>query len=118
MKSPTARSLAHLRQQGAMAQVVEHWNHFSGRRHDLFGFIDIVAVDDQPGVLGVQTTSASNVSARMTKLRDECAGEMRRWLLAKNRLVVHGWAKRGPRGKRKTWSVSERWVTSKDLYGV
>ena len=114
--SPTARSLAHLRAQGALVQVVEHWNHYAKRRVDLFGFIDIVALDGKPGALGVQTTTQNNVSHRVLKLKTDCAGAMRWWLSAGNRLVIHGWALRGARGKRKTWSVVERIVTLEDLH--
>ena len=104
--SPTQRSLAYLRKRGALAQVVERYNAYAKRRIDLFGFIDIVALDDKPGVLGVQTTSAGNVSHRVAKVHDACAESMRRWLQAGNRLVIHGWGKRGPRGTRKVWTLS------------
>lgn len=106
--SPTARSLAHLRKHGAIAAVVERYNSFSRKRTDLFGFIDIVALDDQPGVLGVQSTTVSNQSARVAKIQSqELAVAVRWWLRAGNRIVVHGWAKRGARGKRKTWTLAE-----------
>lgn len=114
--TPTARSLAYLRKGGALAQVVERYNPHAKRRVDLFGFIDIVAVDDTvKGVIGVQTTTTGNVSHRLTKLRVECAPKMQRWLYCGNMLVIHGWAKRGARGMRKVWTLTERIVTSEDL---
>jgi hypothetical protein len=101
-----------------LAAVVERWNAHAkpfGRRVDLFGFIDIVALDGTPGVLGVQTTTQTNVSHRVEKLRTECADAMRAWLSAGNRLVIHGWAKRGARGKPKRWTVVEQTITLADL---
>lgn len=105
--SPTARSLKYLRQQGMLAGVVERFNPGARCYNDLFGFIDIVVLDGAPGVLGVQTTTVSNQAARMTKITSDALAEpIRRWLGAGNRIHVHGWAKKGPRGKRKTWQVS------------
>ena len=112
--TPTARSLAHLRK-GAIAQVVERYNPHAKRRVDLFGFIDIVALDQGPGVLGVQTTTTDHISHRLAKLRDECAPQMECWLNRGNRIVIHGWAKRGPRGKRKLWTLTERAIGYDDL---
>ena len=114
--SPTSRSLAYLRKQGALVQVVEHWHRYAKRRIDLFGFIDLLALDSKPGALGIQTTTQTNVSHRVEKLKTDCAEAMRWWLRSGNRLVIHGWALRGPRGKLKTWTVVERVVTLEDLH--
>ena len=113
--TPTARSLAHLRKAGAIAEIVERWNPYVKRRHDLFKFIDVLALDAAPGTLGVQTTTTDHISHRLAKLRDECADTMRLWLTRGNRLVIHGWAKRGPRGKRKVWTLTERVIGLDDL---
>lgn len=115
--SPTARTLAYVRQQGGLAQVVEKWIPRARRRVDLFGWIDVVVLDDGPGVLGIQATTAANVSHRMAKLRDDCADAMGKWLANGNRLAIHGWAKRGPRGGRKRWMLSGRYITAEDLVG-
>jgi hypothetical protein len=37
------------------------------------------------------------------------------WLQCGGRFEIHGWARRGPRGKRKLWGVSRRPVTAQDL---
>lgn len=110
--SPTQRTLALLRKEGYTAQVVEKWIPQTKRRLDLFGGIDIVAV--ALGVtLGVQATSASNLSARVTKL---CAEpKLRAWLEAGNKLEAWGWSKKGSRGKRKTWQVSKREITLAEM---
>lgn len=112
--SPTARSLKYLRDQGFLAGIVERRLPHAFTTIDLFGFIDIVALDGKPGLLGVQTTSQANAAARVTKIREECWEAASRWLAAGNRIVVHGWAKRGAVGKRKLWSVSEVAVMVED----
>lgn len=90
MSSPTQRSLAYLRGLGCEAWVVEKWNPFAKIRQDMFGWIDIVAVDTKQ-IIGVQTTSAPNVSARVLKARGNIA--LKNWLMAGGVLFVHGWDK-------------------------
>ncbi|HEX4050501.1 MAG TPA: hypothetical protein VHY19_06465 [Steroidobacteraceae bacterium] len=98
MSSPTQRSLAVMRERGYLAAVVERWNVHARVRQDLFGIIDVVAVGDD--IVGVQATSASNVSKRVAKITDsEALPILRR---AGVRIVVHGWAKR--RGR---WQLRE-----------
>lgn len=78
--------------------IVEHWNGFVGKRYDLFGFIDLLALRGSE-TLAVQTTSYSNVSARVKKIADhENVGFVRDagWGIA-----VHGWFKK-PNGR---WEV-------------
>lgn len=91
--SPTERSLKYLRAQGYRAVVTERWNPFAKIRQDLFGIVDILAVKAGE-TLGVQCTSDSNVSARVTKIAEhENTPALRE---AGWKLEVHGWTK----GKR------------------
>ena len=102
-RSPTQSSLAALRAQGYACWIVEHWNSYTRRREDLFNAWDILAVGNGE-TLAVQTTSASNVSARVRKIADnEYTAELRKsgW-----RLEIHGWRKR----KVKRGGKAERWV--------
>jgi hypothetical protein len=88
--SPTQRSLSHLRQQGYLVAIVEHWNSFTRRRNDLFQFADLLAVKD--GItLAVQTTSGSNMAARLSKLTGIAA--VGQCIRAGWRVEIHGWAK-------------------------
>lgn len=106
MSSPTSRSLAYLRENEYRAFKVEHWNSFAHIRQDFAGFADILAFKkDTPGVLAIQTTSMDNVSARLKKISEN--EHVEEWKAAGNRVVVHGWAKRGPRGKRKVYQLKE-----------
>ncbi len=104
MTSPTARSLAYLREKDYVCQVVEHFNTYSKTRIDLFNAIDLVAIHPYiTGVLGVQATTKDNISARVKKC--EAEPKMKIWLAAGNRLEVHGWGLMGGRGKRKTYHL-------------
>jgi hypothetical protein len=81
-----------------------------GRRVDLFGLIDVLCLDGQPGCLGVQCCAYSGVSAHVKEIRDglvkmpapstgkpACEVSKRllakRWLAAGNRLSIFGWRK-------------------------
>lgn len=90
MTSPTQRSLKHLRDLGyPLVQVVERWNPYAKVRQDLFGIIDVLAVGDD--IVAVQTTSGSNVSARITKMQESVALPILK--KAGIKVIVHGWRK-------------------------
>lgn len=89
--SPTQRSLALMRNKGFHCEVVERWNHFSKRKNDLFGFIDILCLGDGV-IVGVQTTSSSNMAARVTKIRESKLFPLVK--AAGITVMVHGWVKR------------------------
>lgn len=93
--TPTERSLRVCRHRRWHCQKVEYWQPFHGRvggvRRDLFGCIDIVALDGQPGLLGIQACSASSVSSRVKKAQNVPA--IRAWIAAGNRFEVWGWTK-------------------------
>ncbi|HZZ98337.1 MAG TPA: hypothetical protein VFG51_00210 [Candidatus Saccharimonadia bacterium] len=103
--TPTQRSLKKLRDEGWTAAVVEKWNPHVGIRQDLWGFGDLLCFKDDV-VLIVQTTVAANVATRLLKI--EANPITKRWIASQYRLiVVHGWSKRGARGKRKLWTCRE-----------
>jgi hypothetical protein len=100
MTSPTQRSLKLLRERGLRAEVTERWNQWAKVRQDLFGIIDIVAIGDKQ-TFGVQTTSYSNMSARVKKIQDSDAYPLLKeagW-----NIIVHGWKK----NKSNRWEVKE-----------
>lgn len=101
--SPTQRALAECRAREWQAQVVEYWLAPARRRVDLFGCIDILALDGAKGCLGIQVTSGSGHSARVKKSLAE--PRIKAWVAAGNRFEVWSYAKRGPVGKRKVWTL-------------
>lgn len=104
--TPTQLTVRHLRAEGwPLVEVVEHWNAFDRRRHDLFGFVDVLAVGPA-GVLAVQTTSATNVASRIRKIADSpTVGAVRE---AGINIHVHGWRqkKKGARWELRVVDVS------------
>ena len=111
--SPTQRSLKLLRDRGYICGISEKWipaspAGFKGPivRSDLWGFADICAVKiGVPGTTYVQTTSGSNVSARVEKIKGLAAAGIVK--ASGNKIVVHGWRTVGERGKRKLWECRE-----------
>lgn len=114
--SPTQRTLAWLRNDGWTAEVVERFNWHTKRRHDLFTFVDILAMREGSGFLAVQATSGSNTAARATKIR-ECE-HAETWLKVGGRIMVVGWRqlaayrKDGSKAKRKKWTPKVEEITA------
>lgn len=103
--SPTQRTLKEMRKRGYLCEITERFNPWSKTRHDLFGFIDVLCLKGDE-LVAVQTTSGSNVSARIQKIKQTQAAAL--WLESPSRkIVVHGWRRVGARGKRKLWQCRE-----------
>ncbi len=119
MTSPTARTLDYLRKQDITADVSERWISFgppsakpvkgkpSGVRKDLFGFIDVVYLDETAGqIVGVQCCAGSGHAARRTKIMEECQEKAELWVRCGGRIEVWSWrklkVKRG--GKAVRWT--------------
>ena len=118
--SPTQRTLALLRSEGMLCEIVERWNPHARCRQDLFGFADIIALNPAElcwgcGIWAIQCTSSANMAARITKIKTECRENAMRWVIAYGRIQVIGWAKRGPRGARKVWTCNRTLITLEDL---
>lgn len=75
-----------------------------GRRIDAFGIGDILACR-----LGQVALIQTTVTARQAEHRRIILGNpaYKAWKEAGGIILLHGWAKRGARGKRKTWTVRE-----------
>jgi hypothetical protein len=98
--SPTQRSLKMMRDQGYLCEVTERWNQWAKIRQDLFNFVDILCIKDGKTV-AVQTTSYSNISARIKKIQG-----LDSYSIIKSagwEIVVHGWKK----DKSGRWMVRE-----------
>ena len=101
---PTQRTIAELKKRAATYQVVERWCSFSRRRIDLYGCIDVLALDGG-GILGIQATSGDNVSKRLEKAMAE--PRLVTWLACGGRFEV--WGFRKLKEKTKTGKTVERW---------
>ena len=97
--SPTQLSLKRMRADGYYAEVVERFNSFTKTRHDFAGFVDVLCLGDGE-IVGVQTTSYGNMSARLKKIREH--ENLAVVLGSGMRVLVHGWRKVGNR-----WQVRE-----------
>lgn len=115
--NPTARSKQLLEKQGYIVTRVEQKVRFPNRENplrpitmnkDAFGFGDLLYCGN--GEIGLcQSTSRSNIAARVGKILD--LTETRVWLQAGGKIIVHGWAKQGARGGRKTWQANEKTIS-------
>lgn len=116
MATPTSRTLDYCRKEEMPCGVVERFSPFSNTRHDLFGCIDLIALDSGPGVLGIQATSTPNVNARVEKAMKQ--PHLLLWLLRGNRFQVWGWKgyvvknKDGSTRKAKQWRLRKVEVIS------
>jgi len=92
--SPTQRTLKRLREKEEypLVTIVERWNAFAKIRQDLFGIIDILAIDTKGNTVGLQVTSYSNISARVKKMENSDAISHLRD--ANWQLIVEGWHKK------------------------
>jgi hypothetical protein len=100
--SNTVRSTKLLEAEGWTVDTVERWIPVVNRRKDLFGFLDLVAVHAGTGeTMGVQTTSASNVSSRINKIME--SPHLAKIRKANWRIEVHGWAK-----LKNRWTLKRR----------
>ena len=107
--SPTQPTLKWLKDRDFMTGIVERWvpnpkYPGGGKRIDLFGFIDIIAIRNGM-TYGVQSCG-QNHAEHADKITGECKDKVMRWLeCPSNRLVLMSWRKvklkRG--GKKMIW---------------
>lgn len=107
--SNTQRTLRALRARGLVAAIVERWNQYAGPhgiRQDLFGIIDVLALDPERGVIGIQSCGSA-FSEHFRKLTTEKAQETSDWLSTPGTsLELWGWRK----VKLKRGGKAERWT--------
>jgi hypothetical protein len=96
-----------------MADVTESYNSFTQRRKDLFGFVDLVVIENGT-LIGVQVTSRSNMSARSKKIKHERSDQARAWLSTGATIEVWGWGKKKV-GNRMLWDLKRTPILESDL---
>jgi hypothetical protein len=107
--TPTARSLANLRERGLLVAKVEQRLPIPGKfiTRDCYGFGDLLIAGPRYRIIAlVQVTSTSHLSEREKKIRS--LPEAKDWLMAGGEIWLQGWSKKGKRGERKTWQLTER----------
>ncbi len=114
MTGPVARSLAWYRKHGWFAFSVSRYVPQAKRTIDFAGFVDIIAYSPVLArIVACQSTTTAHQAARVTKiLALESASA---WWKAGGDIQVHGWARKGPKGKRKLWQVTITPVLGFDL---
>ncbi|MCF8051577.1 MAG: hypothetical protein K9L59_10095 [Desulfobacterales bacterium] len=118
--SPTQRTIRELRNQGRVCAIVEKFNPHVGPhgiRQDLFGIIDVLALDPERGVVGIQCTG-QDFAGHLRKLTEERSQETHDWLSTPGTaLELWGWRKiklrRG--GKAMRWAPRVREITTEDV---
>lgn len=120
----TQMTLRENRERGRICDKTERWNAFAGphgRREDLFGFIDLIALDPKKGIVAIQSTGPSGRSSHQKKiLENEWADGYNvaiEWLKAGGKIELWSWrkllVKRG--GKRKRWYPKIEEITYEDF---
>lgn len=118
--SPTQRTLRELRAQGRVAAIVERWMQHVGThgvRQDLFGIIDVLALDPERGVVGIQSCG-QDFAVHLRKIREERAQEVHDWLSTPGTsLELWSWrmVKLHRGGKAMRWQPRIRQITLEDL---
>lgn len=114
--SPTQRTLRELRSMGRVCGIVERFNAHVGPhgiRQDLFGFIDVIALDPDRGIVGVQCCARSGHAAHRTKILEERTDEAAEWLRCGGKIEIWSWAKQKLKrgGKAMRWKPKVEEIT-------
>jgi len=114
----TQKTLKFLRDLGCDVDKAEKFNAFAGpfgQREDLFGFIDIIALDDQRGIIAIQSTGPSGHAEHRKKILD--CKFARKWLECGGIIELWSWRKllvnRG--GSARRWQPRIEQITEKDF---
>ena len=80
--SPTQRTIKLMKEQGRKCGIVEKFNAHVGKfgiRQDLFGFIDIICIDPEDGIIAVQSFG-QDYSGHVKKMTEERNEAVYEWL--------------------------------------
>ena len=120
--TPTQRTIRELKNNGRRCAIVEKWNPHVGPhgiRQDLFGIIDIIALDPESGVVGIQCCAGSGFQVHRRKILEEHAQETLDWLQTPGTsLEIWAWRKlklkRG--GKAMVWRPRIEIITEEKVF--
>lgn len=118
--TPTQRTIRALKDLGRVCGIVERFNQHVGPcgiRKDLFGFIDIISLDPQRGVVGIQSCG-QDFAGHLRKITEERSAEVTEWLRTPGaHLELWSWrkVKKVKGGKAMVWSPRVKNVTLEDI---
>ena len=123
-ESPTSRTMKRLKKDGIPCGVVERWVTFgppkkgmpSGIRKDLFGIIDVVALDlESQQIIGIQCGALSGHAGHRTKIL--LSDHAEDWLNCKGRIEIWSWGKKLAKkgGKAMRWSPKIESITVEQI---
>ena len=120
--SNTSRSLEYIRSQGWMCDKVEQFNPYAGKfgkRKDMFGFADIVAMGEGT-IIAIQSCGQAFSEHNKKITEDELvAPNALKWIQCRGRLILIGWRKvklkKG--GKAMRWSPRIKEYAEQDFKG-
>jgi len=116
----TQRTIRELKNNGRVCAIVEKWNPYVGKhgvRQDLFGIIDVLALDPERGVVGVQCCSGS-FAAHYKKITEKMSQETLDWLQTPGTVLeIWSWrkVKMKRKGKAMVWRPRIVEITLEDL---
>lgn len=61
-------SITHAKSMNWLIDKTERWIPYAKIKKDLFGFIDLLAIDPEYNIYGIQTTTYANMNARIDKI--------------------------------------------------
>lgn len=107
-KRAAQRSMESLRRDGYIVGKVEYWSEFDGRLIDLFGFIDLVALDvAEKKIVAVQVTKG-HLPEHIKKIQSIPAAAA--WIDCGGEIFIHFWRELGKSGAKK-WVLEVIQVT-------
>ena len=106
----TQKSLKYLRDAGWSVCIVERYLPARGtmkfpRRIDAFNLGDLLACKREEGIALVQCCPGASHAEHKDKILS--IPEFETWKRSGGLVILMSWAKKGPRGKRKMWTVRE-----------
>ena len=108
--SPTQRTLKAMKDQGRLCGIVERFNPHVGThgiRQDLFGFIDIIAIDPVDGIVAIQSCG-QDFSGHIKKIQEERNEIAFEWM-KHAKCELWGWRKVKNKLKGGGYGKSMRW---------
>lgn len=88
MVNTNALTRDYCEERGWRLDMVERWDHYGRRSHDLYDCLDFLILDGSPSLLGIQVTTGANAAARRKKVIENLP---RDWFTAGCRAEIWAW---------------------------